>query len=317
MNRCLYCYEPLEDGADYHPKCSLLFFRMLEAPRIDHTLAEMDALAQQVIERSISVPGVQAKLSMSIVRERLQGQPVANQRLAVVGALGGNYILKPPSAHYPELPANEHLTMRIASAFKIPVVPASLIRLKSGELAYLTRRIDRRPDGEQLHMLDMFQVLEASKKYMGSMERIGKALGAYSAQPLLDKLYLFELTLFSFLTGNNDMHLKNFSMLLDTNGWTLAPAYDLLNVAIVLPADEEELALTLAGKKSKFKRAHFEEFGRGLGLNDKQIQGAFRRIWRGRDKAFAWIERSFLSAEMKARYHTLLHDRYARLYPPA
>jgi serine/threonine-protein kinase HipA len=317
MNKCLYCYAPLEDGVDYHTKCSLQFFGTVEAPHINYTLAEMDALAQQVIERSISVPGVQAKLSMSVVRELLQGQHPANQRLAVVGALGGNYILKPPSSHYPELPANEHLTMRIAAALKIPVVPASLVRLKSGELAYLTRRVDRKATGEKLHMLDMFQILEASKKYMGSMEKIGKALGAYSTQPLLDKLRLFELTLFSFLTGNNDMHLKNFSMLLDENGWTLAPAYDLLNVTIVLPADEEELALTLAGKKSKFKRAHFEDFGRGLGLNDKQIAGAFRRMWAGKDKALDWIERSFLHPETKACYSALLDERYARLYPSA
>ena len=317
MNKCLSCYEPLTDGQDYHPKCSMAFFGTTEPPHIDHTLADMDALAQQVVERSISVPGVQAKLSMSVVRAQLQGQHVADQRLTVVGALDGSYILKPPSSHYPELPANAHLTMRIAAAFKLPVVPACMIRLKSGELAYLTKRIDRKPDGTKLHMLDMFQVLEASQKYMGSMEKVGKALGTYSAQPLLDKLYLFELTLFSFLTGNNDMHLKNFSMLRDAGGWVLAPAYDLLNVSIVLPADEEELALTLAGKRSKFKREHFEDYGRGLGLNAKQIAGAFRRMWAGKDKALDWIARSFLSPEMQARYTALLHDRYARLYPSA
>lgn len=318
MANCLSCYQPLEeDQLDFHPRCSKAFFGTTQAPRIDHTLGEMDELAVQVVQSSVAVPGVQAKLSMSVVRARLQLGDMVDRRLTIVGAMGGDYILKPPAQLYAELPANEHLTMRMAEAFGIRVVPSSLIRLQSGELAYLTRRIDRTPKGGRLHMLDMYQVLDAEGKYRSSMEKVAKALGAYSAQPLLDKLYLFELTLFSFLTGNNDMHLKNFSMLLGPDGWALAPAYDLLNVNIILAEDHEELALTLAGKKSRFKRSHFDDFGRVLGLNDKQLRGAYKRIWAGKDKALAWIARSFLSAEMQASYTAVLLDRYERLYPPA
>ena len=111
------------------------------------------------------------------------------------------------------MPENEHVTMRIAEeAFAMRTVPSSLIRLASGELAYITKRIDRTSDGEKIHMLDMFQILEAFDKYKSSMERVGKAITAYSSSTLLDQSYFFELTLFSYLTGNNDMHLKNFSM---------------------------------------------------------------------------------------------------------
>ena len=188
-------------------------------------------------------------------------------RLTVVGALGGNYILKPPSEDFPEMPQNEHLTMRIAEAFGIQVVPSTLIRLKSGELSYLTKRIDRKEDGSKIHMLDMFQITEAFDKYKSSMEKVGKSIGNYSSNTLLDKLFFYELTLFSFLTGNNDMHLKNFSMIDTELGWLLAPAYDLLNVAILNPEDSEELALTLDGKKSKFTRQHFEHFGKRVGIN--------------------------------------------------
>src|SRR5690606_33233997 len=135
---------------------------------------------------------------------------------------------------------------------------STLIRLASGELSYLTKRIDRSEKEEKIHMLDMFQITEAFDKYKSSMEKVGKALEQHSANPLLDKILLFELTLFSFLVGNNDLHLKNFSMIEDSSGWILAPAYDLLNLNILNPEDTEELALTLCGKKNKFKigRAH-------------------------------------------------------------
>ena len=149
-----------------------------------------------------------------------QEQP--DSRLTVVGALGGQFILKPPSQNFPEMPANEHLTMRIAEAYDINVVPSSLIRLSSGELAYVTKRIDRTETGEKIHMQDMFQITEAFDKYRSSMEKVGKALGTYSSNPLLDKIFYFELVLFSFLTGNNDMHLKNFSMIESSTGWVLA-----------------------------------------------------------------------------------------------
>lgn len=273
MSKCLYCYKPVEEGQDFHSKCSQQFFGSLVAPVIPYSLDKMTELAKKVVERSVSVPGVQAKLSMTLVEESK-----GSNRLTVVGALGGNYIFKPPSEHYPEIPANKHLTMRLAERFGINVVPSSLIRLESGELSYITKRIDRSETGEKIHMLDMFQILEAFDKYKGSMERVGKALGEYSENTLLDKLRLFEITLFCFLTGNNDMHLKNFSMIQSAQGWVLAPAYDLLNVAIIIPEDTEELALTLEAKKQRIKRGHFVRFGESLGLNSKQIQGVFGRF---------------------------------------
>lgn len=139
--------------------------------------------------------------------------------------------------------------MRIAKAFGIQTVPSSLIKLASGELSYITKRIDRTIDAQKIHMLDMFQITEAFDKYKSSMEKIGNALNDYSDNTVLDKVFFFELALFSFLTGNNDMHLKNFSIIRSSSGWILSPAYDLLNVAIINPEDKEELALTIEGKK--------------------------------------------------------------------
>jgi serine/threonine-protein kinase HipA len=315
-NKCLYCYEglngdPGSNREDFHEKCRIEFFGTEDAPKLSYTLDQMSELAKNVVERSVAVPGVQAKLSMSLVKKT---QENSDARLTVVGALGGNYIFKPPSEDFQEMPENEHVTMRIAEAFGIRVVPSSLIRLESGELSYITKRIDRTDAGDKIHMIDMFQITEAFDKYKSSMEKVGKAIGSYSENTVLDKLFFFELTLFSFLTGNNDMHLKNFSMIESASGWTLSPAYDLLNVSIVNPEDTEELALTLEGKKKKLKLAHFEKLGSSLGLTDKQIKGALNRIKKNKPKAIEWIGNSFLSDEMKEAYIAVLEERYGRCF---
>lgn len=306
----MYCYEPVEKGLDFHENCSLEFFGSSRPPELGYSLSQMDELAKNVVERSVAVPGVQPKLSLSLVRKTKE---TADTRLTIVGALGGLYIFKPPSDQYPEMPQNEHVTMRIAESFGIRVVPSSLIRLSSGELCYITKRIDRTETGEKIHMIDMFQITEAFDKYKSSMEKVGKAIGVYSNNTLLDKVFYFELVLFSFLTGNNDMHLKNFSMIESPSGWVLAPAYDLLNVVIVLPEDKEELALTLVGKKKKLKREHFEQLGEDLELTGKQIKGAFRRMIKYKTSAFRWIDRSFLSDDMKTAYNEVLDSRYKQL----
>jgi serine/threonine-protein kinase HipA len=270
----------------------------------------MEELAKNIVERSVAVPGVQAKLSLSLVK---QTKGKLDSRLTVVGALGGQYIFKPPSDHFPEMPENEHLTMRMAEAFGIRVVPSSLIRLVSGELSYITKRVDRTEDGKKIHMIDMFQITEAFDKYKSSMEKVGKALNCYSDNTFLDKIFYFELSIFSFLSGNNDMHLKNFSMIESPSGWVFSPAYDLLNVSIVNPDDKEELALTVDGKKKKLKQEHFEQLGKGLELTEKQIGSAFKRMVKNKSKAIDWIDRSFLSDNMKDSYKSLLDIKYKQL----
>lgn len=312
--KCLYCYKILDENTagDFHEQCSLDFFGTKQQPLFEHSLKQMAELAKNVVERSVAVPGVQPKLSLSLVNDTIQDGNKG--RLTVVGALGGNYIFKPPSDHFPEMPENEHVTMRIAEAFGINVVKSSLIRLQSGELSYITKRIDRTDTGEKIHMLDMFQITEAFDKYKSSMEKVGKALNDYSDNTLLDKVYFLELAVFSFLTGNNDMHLKNFSMINTGNKWVLAPAYDLLNVAIVNPDDTEELALTLEGKKKKLKWEHFERLSKMLELNDKQIRGIAKRFQKNKPIAIKWIDNSFLSLVYKEKYKNLLEERYAILF---
>lgn len=314
-SNCLFCYSPLEEGeSDFHHKCSVAFFGTPIPPKIHYALEQIDELAKEIIERSVAVPGVQPKLSLSLVRGVSNK---ADSRLTLVGALGGGYILKPPSTYFKEMPENEHLTMRMAESYGIPVVPSTLIRLNSGELCYLSKRIDRTENEEKIHMLDMFQITEAFDKYKGSIEKIGRALEYYSSNPLLDKTYLFDLTLFCFITGNNDMHLKNFSMIKTPNGWVLSPAYDLLNVTIIIPEDTEEFALTLGGKKRKLEFTHFYRFGIAIGLTTKQISGSFHRMIKNKPKAIDLVQRSFLSDSMKEAYRTILEERYNKIKPPS
>lgn len=305
MSRCLYCYEKVDTGADFHVECSLKFFGTKTPPKIDYSIEQMAELARKVIERSVTVPGVQPKLSMTVMEDDRK-----DQRLTIVGALGGNYIFKPPSQKYPEMPANEHVTMKIAELFGIDVVPHALIKLSSGELSYITKRIDRAEDSSKIHMIDMFQILEAFDKYKGSMERIGKAILQYTTHTFLDIIRFYEVTVFSFLTGNNDMHLKNFSLLKTPYGWTIAPAYDLLNASIINPDDQEELALPIAGKKKKITKKIIYDFGLGLGLSKKQIEGVFKRFQKSKAEAIALLKKSFLSEEMQLAYLEIFEKRY-------
>lgn len=307
MNKCLFCYQLLKDNEiDFHKKCSKKIFGTETAPLLNYTLSEMEFLAKGVIETSISVPGVQPKLSLSFVKEKLEDG--TRGRLTILEALGGNYILKPQNVVFPQMPENEHLTMKLAELLGIQTVISSLIRLKSGELSYITKRIDRTAS-RKIHMLDMFQITEAFDKYKSSMEKVGKAVNEYSSNTLLDIVRLYEVTIFSYITGNNDMHLKNFSMILKGEDWVFSPAYDLLNVQLHLPEDKEETALTIGGKKSRLTKADFINLGLKFGLSERQIENIFKRFIKSEEKMMELINISFLDEEKKKIYKDLLQQR--------
>lgn len=307
LKKCLFCYKELDSEDDFHSACSLKFFGTNIAPKLNYTIDEMEELAQDIVESSIAVPGVQPKLSLSFIKEVLQNG--SKGRLTVLGALGGNYILKPQNKTFPEMPENEHLTMKMAEIFGISTVPSSLIRLKSGELSYITKRIDRKEYGEKVHMQDMFQITEAFDKYRSSLEKVGKAITEYSSNTLLDLLRFYEVIIFSYITGNNDMHLKNFSLIRNNENWEFSPAYDLLNVYLHLPEDKEETALTLAGKKSRLTKMDFIQLGLKFNLTEKQISNSFKRLTKAEKKMLALIEKSFLSNENQEKYKEMISSR--------
>lgn len=313
MRRCLYCYAELgEETSEFHKVCCRKIFGTTTPPELPYSEDQMLDLAEKVIRSQSTVTGVQPKLSLEIEKLSKKNEP---QRFTIVGLWGG-YILKPPTTKYKFLPELEDLTMHLAEISGMEVVPHSLIRLSSGKLSYITRRIDRSNE-IKIHMEDMCQLTErlTEQKYNGSYEQIGKAIAKYSANPGLDITNFFEQVLFSFLTGNADMHLKNFSLIDNPDmGYVLSPAYDMVASNLVVDDDDEELALTLNGKKKKIRKKDFlEAFGR-FSIDNKVIENMFYKFNTSMDKWHKFIDISFLPDDMKDLYHNLIDSKAEQVY---
>jgi serine/threonine-protein kinase HipA len=315
MSNCLFCYQPLAaNEQDFHASCSKKIFGQPTPPELPYSEEDLEPLAKKVIQSQTAVTGVQAKLSLHITGNPIRGN---ERRFTIVGLWGG-YLLKPPTALYPQLPEVEDVTMHLAQLAKIKTAPHSLIRLQSGNLAFVTKRIDRTKNGK-LAMEDMCQLTErlTEDKYHGSYEQIAKAIQRHSVTPGLDVVNFFELVLFSFLTGNADMHLKNFSLLEQPGlGMVLSPAYDLVNTALVHPADEEEMALTLNGRKKKLTKQDFVAAMNTLKLEEKQQEMIFNKMAKAWPHWQELIDRSFMSVEFKEQYKSLLKERMDRSFQP-
>lgn len=306
MERCLYCYQSLEQGqVDFHPQCSKKIFGTAVPPVLPYTKADIESLALEVVRSQVTITGVQPKLSVDL--EKGKG---GEKRFTIVG-LWGEYILKPQTEQYPSLPENEDLTMHLASLARIKTVPHSLIRFQDGSLAYITKRIDRDKKGVKIPMEDMCQLTEklTEQKYKGSHEQIAKKIVEFSAYPVLDLINYFEVLLFCYLTGNADMHLKNFSLYKKVGECVLAPAYDLLSTKLVIPQDSEELALTLNGKKSKLKKVDFDSLLKTMKVDDKAIGNVYDKFRKVIPEWLLFIDSSFLPDEMKEQYKTLIQEK--------
>lgn len=310
MSKCLYCYQELDEGqVDFHPSCARKFFGNDTPPILPYTRDNMTELAKQVIRTSTSVTGVQAKMSLDVNR----GSKNEPARFTIVG-LWGKYIFKPQSAKYPNLPELEDLTMKMAEIAHIRTARHTLIRLADGELGYLTLRMDRGRKGEKISMLDMCQLTNrlTEHKYYGTYQQLAETIKKYSSAPMLDVQRFWEIVLFSWMTGNSDMHCKNFSLIDSGNGeYVLSPAYDLLAVLLADPQDPEEMAMSfsLGGKKNGFKRntfmSAFTQSGIPATVADRMINrmAGYLPDWK------RLISHSFLSEKMQIAYCSLLDKR--------
>lgn len=314
MNKCLYCYQELEEGqVDFHPSCARKFFGSKAVPQLPYTRDNMAELARQVIRTSTSVTGVQAKMSLDINR----GGKNEPAKFTIVG-LWGKYIFKPQSAKYPHLPELEDLTMKMAEAAHIRTARHTLIRLADGSLGYLTLRMDRGKRGEKISMLDLCQLTNrlTEHKYYGTYQQLAETIKKYSSAPMLDVQRFWELVLFSWMTGNSDMHCKNFSLIdMGRGEYTLSPAYDLLAVLLADPSDTEEMAMSFStgGEKRGFDRNTFITAFTNSGI---PMAVARRMIDRMKEHLPEWkeiIHQSFLPEKMKSDYCQLLERRKAAL----
>lgn len=309
--RCKICLGVLDgEDMDFHAACSRRLFGSAQPPQLPYSWAALNALAEQIVRSHVAVPGIQPKLSLHLESGGTRG----GGRFTLVGLEGG-FILKPPVERFPQMPELEHLTMRMAACFGIETADCGLIAMQDGQLALVVRRMDR-VGGRKLAMEDMCQLTDrmTEEKYRGSLEAVGKKIRQHCSHPGLDALRFFEVNLFSFLTGNSDMHLKNFSLLRSQSGEIrFSPAYDLLPTVLLLPEDTEESALTIQGRKKRLTRWDFDALGNALGLTERQVSNVLRRFEKGLGSAIALISDGFCSQEMKARYQALMTLRWERL----
>ncbi|MGI6433005.1 MAG: HipA domain-containing protein [Sphaerochaetaceae bacterium] len=308
--RCLHCNRPITDEHhqnQWHSSCVKQFFGVSVLPPLNLTSEFLEQAVTQSVQEGYAVPGVQKKLSLHLSGELGKGQ------LTLIGQPLG-YILKLPSKEYPYLPEFEHLTMHLASLANIETVEHALYRLEDGEYAYLCKRIDRLHN-KKIAMEDFCQLGErlTEDKYRSSYEHLGKILKRYSPR-LLDAITLWSLLVFSFITGNSDMHLKNFSLYAPDNlQYVLTPAYDLLPTNLILKEDLEESALTLRGKRSKLNRADFLYLAEAYGINAKASETLMNRLMSLKGRFYEEIDQSLLPTKEQTNYKELIGSRINRL----
>jgi serine/threonine-protein kinase HipA len=314
---CLCCGKPLKEpvpASGWHPACVRRFFGTKTLPEIELTDDALTLLAEKAVQKGHTVPGVQKKLSLHLSMEH-------TPRLTMVDYPTG-YILKPQVPEFRALPEAEHLVMRMAAAAGLSVVPHALVRLKDG-YAYLTRRVDRvrGEDDAAVQMLAMEDFCQldlrlTQDKYRGSYERCVKVIQRYSSRPGLDLSELFLRLVFCFLTGNSDMHLKNFSLIEtapESGAYVLSPAYDLLPVNVIMPEDKEEFALTMNGKKTNLRRNDFFLFAEAAGIPRKAAETMIRKMT---DFVPAWLklsDESLLPPDLKQALNELIQARADRI----
>ncbi|HEY4063982.1 MAG TPA: HipA domain-containing protein [Puia sp.] len=295
MPNCLICYT--EAGEQhYHTKCAQRFFGTEVLPELTLDKQLLKELAEKTVNQRISITGAQPKISVTLEKNK------GNNRLTIVG-LWGEYILKPQHDELPSMPETEDLTMHLAELFGISVCEHTLLRASDGNLVYIAKRFDREK-GKKIHMEDFCQLsgFPTENKYKGSYERLGKLILKHCTHERLDAVKYFELVLFCYLTGNNDMHLKNFSLFYPGDTIILSPAYDLLNVNLVFPEDTEETALLLRGKKKNIKLNDFDALCELLHIPVKARNNSYDKFRSQQQQVQDLINASFLSKELKTTY---------------
>jgi serine/threonine-protein kinase HipA len=302
MKRCPISYE--ETDQKYSPTGLKLLAKNLDSLQ-DFPYTHEEQLREAAARSAkMSIQGVQPKLS---VRLNLR------QKIFEVFDTGGRYILKPQNLLYAQLPENEDLTMKMAHLCRIEVPAHGLIYAKDQSLIYWIRRFDRLGRNQKLAQEDFAQLTGNSRdtKYRSSMEKVAQVIMDYCTFPVLDLIKLFRLTIFSFLMGNEDMHLKNFSLITRNGKVELSPAYDLINTTITLAHPQDELALPIAGKKSHIHRDILIDYygQQRLGLNAPVIMQILADFQRALPQCYQLLERSFLSPELKHKYGSLMETR--------
>lgn len=308
MKRCPITYEIISEQENY----SRSGLRLLSPQLKDLKPLELsaDEQRQEAITRAgkTSIQGIQTKLSAQL--------KIKEEHFEIVDQ-HGYFILKPQSDHYPELPENEAISMSLAKVIDLEVPIHGLVYSKDKSMTYFIKRFDRYGHNKKLALEDFAQLSGEDRytKYDSSMERVIQVVSKFCTFPRIELVKLFKLTLFNFLIGNEDMHLKNFSLITRDQKITLSPVYDLLNSTIALGNAQEEMALLLNGKKRNFKKNDFMDYlaVQRLDLNKKVTDEVVQEVRQAIPKWKELISYSFLSTTMQKKYIELLEERCERL----
>ncbi len=311
--KCLNCGKTLNanNSSGWHKSCIKSFFNTNQLPVIDINEKTLELIVNDNINKGYTIPGVQKKLSLNLKQEE------GKHRLTLVNYPTG-YILKPQVEEYEALPEAEHLVMKMASTIGISTVPNALI--KDGEkLAYITKRIDRIFTKDNIQMLAMEDFCQLDNrltqdKYKGSYERCAKIVDRYSSRKGLDLTELFMRLVFSFVIGNSDMHLKNFSLIETSPGseeYILSPAYDLLPVNVIMPEDKEQFALSINNKKTDISGKDFYVFANTCGISEKAAENMINKVLSKKKSFISMCNDSFLPKSMKESLIELINTRIA------
>ena len=309
---CLCCGKPLKSNdiqIGWHNRCIQKFFGITELPEIEIDEKTLELLATETTSKGYTVPGVQKKLSLHLLSEK--NKP----RLTLVNYPTG-YILKPQVAEFEALPEAEQLVMCMADASGISTVPHALVR-GNGSLAYITKRVDRvfGKNNVQMFAMEDFCQLDlrlTQDKYKGSYERCAKIINKYSSRKGLDMTELYLRLVFSFIVGNSDMHLKNFSLIETEEGsgkYLLSPAYDLLPVNVIMPEDKEQFALAMNGKKMNIRRKDFLIFAEECDISHNSAVKMIAMLVSMKEKFIGMCSVSLLPEHLKERFTALIEER--------
>ena len=318
---CLCCGKPItsdntsEISNGWHTKCIKKFFGTKEMPKIEITNELLQEYAKDSTDKGYTVPGVQKKISLYLSKD--SGQP---PRLTLLNYPAG-YILKPQTDEYKSLPEAEYLAMHMAEEVGIKTVPYALIKLNDESIAYISKRIDRKETNNSIGIYAMEDFCQLAgrlteDKYKGSYEKCAKIINDYSSQSRLDMTELFIRIIFSFVIGNSDMHLKNFSLIETDEGnckYILSKAYDLLPVNTVNPSDTEQFALTLNGKKRNLRKNDFLKFADSCGIDKKVAERLIEKVIKCKDNLINECKLSYLDDDMKTNLINLIETRVAAL----
>jgi len=304
LNKCLCCYKNVRDSGKYHPECLKKLFGVSWIPQIMINSRNFPLEVRKKAGK-MSISGVQIKASARLDKH--------NRSLSIVDE-GGTHILKPEPGEYPELPQNENLCMNIAECLDIEVPPHGLFPMADGRLSYIIKRFDRAPGVRKIHIEDMAQILglQPDSKYSSSLEKVGRAVLENTQNKYLNAIDFFERVILSFVLGNGDMHLKNWSLLIpDDNRIRLAPCYDLVCTELYFP-DSDESALTINGKRSNLKKSDFQSLADYLEIGQKSVKNSFDKIIDSRIQIISLIDDT-ADFKQKEEFKKIVQKQFNRI----